>query len=201
MAEAEAEAEAATVRATRWPPPAPWSTSMPRIPSAATLARWQQLGERWVAGAQDRVIADAANKLDTIADTLTFLAIGDTTCRDRDAVHWLGHCMVRVPEGQVRAAARGRGRGPAPRPAPRLASWWPAGRSRNRRHAVRGLRAVRPGAGRRGRPGGRWAQWTHHAEEQFRTLRHAMEHFAQGGEGNGADDDDTLGTWSRCSSA
>ncbi|MFP3616562.1 flagellar biosynthesis protein FlhF, partial [Paraburkholderia sp. SIMBA_050] len=46
-----------------------------------------------------------------IADTLTFLAIGDTSCRDRDAVHWLGHCMVRVPEGQVRAAARGRGQG------------------------------------------------------------------------------------------
>ncbi|MGO4280490.1 flagellar biosynthesis protein FlhF [Cupriavidus sp. OV038] len=197
MAEAEAEAEAATVRATLAAARTVVNLNA-SLPSAATLARWQQLGERWVAGTRKttRVIADgAANKLDTIADTLTFLAIGDTTCRDRDAVHWLGHCMVRVPEGQVRAAARGRGQG--------------AGAEAGTEACLVVSRLVDretgdmlsvdyvlcdPALADVAAQVARWAQWTHHAEEQFRTLRHAMEHFAQGSEGNGAGDDDTLGT-------
>lgn len=194
MAEAEAETEAATVRTTLAAARTVVNLNG-SLPSAATLARWQQLGERWVAGTRKttRVIADgAANKLDAIADTLTFLAIGDTTCRDRDAVHWLGHCMVRVPEGQVRAAARGRAQNGAEAGTEAcLVVSRLVDRETGEMLSVEYV-LCDPALAEDAAQVARWAQWTHHADEQFRTLRHAFEHFAQaaGTEGEG----DALGS-------
>ncbi|MGT2490002.1 hypothetical protein ACU4GD_04355 [Cupriavidus basilensis] len=50
------------------------------MPAAATLARWQQAGERWLAAARKttRVVSGgAAVKLDALAETLTFHAVED----------------------------------------------------------------------------------------------------------------------------
>jgi len=194
MADAEAEAEAATVRATLGAARTVVNLNA-SLPSAATLARWQQRGERWVAGTRKttRVIAGGiANKLDTVADTLTFLAIGDATYRDRDAVHWLGHCMVRIPEGQVRAAARGRGNAAESGTEACLVVSRLVDRETGDMLAVDYV-LCDPALADEAAQVARWAQWTLNADEQFRTLRHALEHFAQAGESDGeADVADTL---------
>jgi flagellar biosynthesis protein FlhF len=183
LAEAEADAEAATVRATLAAARTVVNLNT-SLPGTATLARWQQLGERWVAGTRKttRVIADGlANKLDTIADTLTFHAGGDVTCRDRAAAQWLAHCLVRIPEGQVRTAARGRGNAAEAGIEACLVV------SRMIDHETGDTLAVEymlcdPALADDAAQVARWSQWTIAAEEQFRTLRHATEHFAQEGD-------------------
>ena len=190
MSEAEADAEAESVRSTLAAARTVVNLNT-SLPAAATLARWQQLGERWVAGTRKtaRVIAGGmASKLDAIADTLTFHAIGDATWRDRDAVHWLGHCMVRIPEGQVRAAARGRGNAAEAGTEACLVVSRMIDRETGDTLSVEYVLcdvALADDAAQVGR----WMQWTIAAEEQFRTLRHAIEHFVQeGGEsGNHGD--------------
>jgi flagellar biosynthesis protein FlhF len=184
MSEAEADAEAETVRTTLAAARTVVNLNT-SLPSATMLARWQQLGERWVAGTRKttRVIADGlANKLDTIADTLTFHAVGDTTWRDRDAVHWLGQCIVRIPEGQVRTAARGRTNAAeagieACLVVSRLVDC-ETGDTLAVEYVLCDVALAEDAA-----HVARWMQWTIAAEEQFRTLRHAIEHFAQEGEG------------------
>ncbi|SDD62450.1 flagellar biosynthesis protein FlhF [Cupriavidus sp. YR651] len=183
MTEAEVDAEAATVRATLAAARTVVNLN-DTLPSAATLARWHQLGERWVAGTRKttRVIADGmANKLDTIADTLTFVAIGDTTWRDRDAVHWLGHCMVRIPEGQVRTAARGRANAAEGGSEACLVVSRLVDRDTGDMLAVDYVLCDTALAGDAAQVA-RWNKWTQDADEQFRTLRHAIGHFAQDGE-------------------
>ncbi|MCA3191764.1 MULTISPECIES: flagellar biosynthesis protein FlhF [unclassified Cupriavidus] len=183
LAEAEADAEAATVRATLAAARTVVNLNT-SLPGTATLARWQQLGERWVAGTRKttRVIAGGlANKLDTIADTLTFHAAGDVTCRDRAAAQWLAHCLVRIPEGQVRTAARGRGNAAEAGIEACLVV------SRMIDHETGDTLAVEymlcdPALADDAAQVARWSQWTIAAEEQFRTLRHATEHFAQEGD-------------------
>lgn len=183
LAEAEADAEAATVRATLAAARTVVNLNT-SLPSPATLARWQQLGERWIAGTRKttRVIAEGlANKLDTVADTLTFHAVGDVTCRDRAAAHWLAHCPVRIPEGQVRTAARGRGNAAEAGIEACLVV------SRMIDHETGDTLSVEyvlcdPALADDAAQVARWSHWTVAAEEQFRTLRHAMEHFAQEGD-------------------
>lgn len=183
LAEAEADAEAATVRSTLAAARTVVNLNN-SLPNAATLARWQQLGERWVAGTRKttRVIADGqANKLDTVADTLTFHAVGDVTCRGRDAAHWLAHCLVRIPEGQVRAAARGRGNAAESGIEACLVV------SRMIDHESGDTLSVEyvlcdPALADDAAHVARWSQWMAVAEEQFRTLQHAMTHFAQEGD-------------------
>ena len=183
LAEAEADAEAATVRATLAAARTVVNLNT-SLPGTATLARWQQLGERWVAGTRKttRVIADGlANKLDTIADSLTFHAAGDVTCRDRAAAQWLAHCLVRIPEGQVRTAARGRGNAAEAGIEACLVV------SRMIDHETGDTLSVEyllcdPALADDAAQVARWSQWTIAAEEQFRTLRHAVEHFAQEGD-------------------
>lgn len=190
LAEAEAEAEAATVRATL----AAARTVVnlhASLPTTTTLARWQQTGERWVAGMRKttRVIANGvANKLDIIADTLTFHAIGEQAWRDRDAVQWLGHCMVRVPEGQVRTAARVRTDGSEAGIEACLVVSRLVDRATGEMLATEYMLCDAALAGDAARVA-RWSRWADAAEEQFRTLRHAVEHFAQeAGQGGDAAD-------------
>jgi len=183
IAEAEADADAATVRSTL----AAARTIVnlvSSLPTPATLARWQQLGECWVAGTRKttRVIADGqANKLDTIADTLTFHAIGDVEFRERDAVHWLAHGIVRIPDGQVRTAARQRGAGGEVGSEACLVVSRLVDRQSGEMLSVDYL-LCDPALADVAAQVARWSQWTLAAEEQFRTLRHAMEHFAQPGD-------------------
>ncbi|AZG16239.1 flagellar biosynthesis protein FlhF [Cupriavidus pauculus] len=187
LSEAEADAEAATVRATLAAARTVVNLNS-SLPTPATLARWQQTGERWIAGARKtmRVIADgAANKLDTVADTLTFHAIGDVTYRDRAAAHWLAHGLVRIPDGQVRAAARGKGHAGESGTEACLVV------SRLVDHETGDTVSVEytlcdPALADDAAQVARWSQWTLAAEEQFRTLRHAIEHFAQDGDADAA---------------
>ncbi|WP_404993964.1 flagellar biosynthesis protein FlhF [Cupriavidus pauculus] len=186
LAEADAEAEAATVRTTLAAARTVVNLNT-SLPSPATLARWQQNGERWVAGTRKttRVIANGlANKVDTIADTLTFHAIGDVRCRDRDAVHWLAHCLVRVPDGQVRAAARGRANAANAGEAAETGTEACLVVSRMIARDTGDTLSVEytlcdPALADDAAQVARWTQWTLDAEDQFRTLRHAMDHFAQ----------------------
>jgi len=183
MSEAEADAEAETVRSTLAAARTVVNLNT-SLPSGNTLARWHQLGERWVAGTRKttRVIADGlANKLDTIADTLTFHAVGDTTWRERGAVHWLGQCIVRIPEGQVRTAARGRANAAEAGTEACLVVSRMVDCETGDTLAVEYMLcdvALAEDAAHVAR----WMQWTIAAEEQFRTLRHAIEHFAQEGD-------------------
>lgn len=190
ITEAEAGAEAATVRATLAAARTIVNLNT-SLPSPATLERWQQTGERWVAGTRKttRVIANGlANKLDAIADTLTFHAIGDVTCRDRDAVHWLGHCPVRIPEGQVRTAARGRGTGAEAGTDACLVVSRMVDRDSGDTLSVEYV-LCDPALADHAAQVARWSQWTIAAEDQFRTLRHAVEHFAQDHARDGGEDD------------
>ncbi len=183
LSEAEADAEAATVRATLAAARTVVNLNA-SLPTAATLARWQQLGERWIAGTRKttRVIAEGlANKLDTVADTLTFHAIGDVTCRDRAAAHWLAHCLVRIPEGQVRTAARGRGNAAETGIEACLVVSRMIDLETGDTLSVEYVLCDPALAGDAAQVA-RWSQWTTATDEQFRTLRHAMEHFAQDGD-------------------
>ncbi|NYI02422.1 flagellar biosynthesis protein FlhF [Cupriavidus plantarum] len=196
LAEAEAEAEAATVRATL----AAARTVVnlhASLPTTTTLARWQQTGERWVAGTRKttRVIANGmANKLDTIADTLTFHAIGELPWRDRDAVQWLGHCIVRVPEGQVRTAARVRTDGSEAGIEACLVVSRLVDRASGEMLSTEYILCDAALAGEAAHVA-RWSRWADGAEEQFRTLRHAAEHFGlEAGERSGADADASIHT-------
>ncbi|GMG92501.1 flagellar biosynthesis protein FlhF [Cupriavidus metallidurans] len=183
MSEADADAEAETVRATLSAARTVVNLNA-SVPSAAVIARWHQLGERWVAGTRKtaRVITGgAASKLDAIADTLTFHAIGDTTWRDRDAVHWVGHCAVRIPEGTIRAAGRARDNTAEAGTEACLVVSRMADRDTGETLAVEYVLcdvALTDDAAQVAR----WMQWANAADEQFRTLRHAAEHFAQDGD-------------------
>lgn len=188
MAEAEAEAEAATVRATLAAARTVVNVNS-SLPSTTTLARWQQINERWVASVRktSRVIADGiANKLDTVADTLTFHAIGEQSWRERDAVHWLGQCLVRVPEGQVRTASRGKGGVEVGIDACLVVSRL-VDRDSGETLATDYV-LCDPALADDAAHVVRWSRWAEAADEQFRTLRHAIEHFAQDADTDGSVD-------------
>lgn len=76
------------------------------VPAAGTVQQWHSAGERWLASARKttRVICDGtAWKVEALADTLTFHALGETQVRERDAMLWVAQTQVRTIESQVRA--------------------------------------------------------------------------------------------------
>ncbi len=173
----DAEAEAATLRATLSAARTVVNL-LDAMPSATTLARMQQAGERWLAGARKnaRVIRGGqAWKLDALAETLTFHVIGELQVRDRDAVQWLAQCIVRVPE----AAAR-RGAPEGGTEACLLVSRM-LDRKNGETLAVQYL-LCDPALADDAAQAARWVQWADGAEDQFRTLRHALDHFAREGD-------------------
>ncbi|SPK76069.1 putative flagellar biosynthesis protein, flagella-associated GTP-binding protein GTP-binding SRP family (plasmid) [Cupriavidus taiwanensis] len=146
------------------------------VPSAATLARWQQAGERWVASARKsaRVVsAGAAWKMDALADTLTFHAVGEDTVRERDAVRWLATAEVRVPDSPVRGKGTPDGGIDACLVVARLADR-ASGELLDTRYLL-----CDPALAQDAAQVARWALWTDAAEAGLRTLRHAIDHFAQ----------------------
>ncbi|QEZ44314.1 flagellar biosynthesis protein FlhF [Cupriavidus oxalaticus] len=146
------------------------------MPSAATLARWQQAGERWLAGARKavRVVsAGAAWKLDALADTLTFHAVGDAVVRERDAVRWLATADVRVPDSPARGKGAPEGGIDACLAVVRLVDR-ASGELLDTRYLLCDP-ALAPDAAQVAR----WAPWSDTAETRLRTLRHAADHFAQ----------------------
>lgn len=179
----DADAEAATLRATVGAARKVVHLA-DALPAAATLARWQQAGERWVAGARKTarvVCAGAAWKLDALADTLTFNAVGELPVNGRDAVQWLATAEVRVPEGPVRGRGTPEGGIDACLVIARLVDC-ASGELLESRYLL-----CDPAlAGEAGQVA-RWALWSDAAEARFRTLRHAVDHFAQDAEvGNAA---------------
>ena len=146
------------------------------VPSAATLARWQLAGERWVASARKtaRVVsAGTAWKLDALADTLTFHAVGEDTVRERDAVRWLATAEVRVPDSPVRGKGTPDGGIDACLVVARLADR-ATGELLDTRYLL-----CDPALAQDAAQVARWALWTDAAEAGLRTLRHAIDHFAQ----------------------
>ncbi|RDK06475.1 flagellar biosynthesis protein FlhF [Cupriavidus lacunae] len=146
------------------------------VPSAATLARWQQAGERWVAGARKTarvVCAGAAWKLDALADTLTFHAVGEDTVRERDAVRWLASADVRVPDSPVRGKGTPEGGVDACLVVARLADR-ATGELLDTRYLL-----CDPALAQDAAQVARWALWTDAADARLRTLRHAIDHFAR----------------------
>ncbi|TPQ36953.1 flagellar biosynthesis protein FlhF [Cupriavidus pinatubonensis] len=174
----EADAEVATLRATLGAA-RPVVHMLDALPAGATLARWQQSGERWVAATRKtaRVISGgAAWKLDALAETLTFHAMGEFTVRGREAVQWLATADVRVPEGPVRGRGAPEGGIDAKLVIARMVD-----------HASGELFDTRyllcdPQLSGQAAHTARWALWADNADAQFRTLRHALDHFAQDGE-------------------
>ncbi|WP_354685715.1 flagellar biosynthesis protein FlhF [Cupriavidus necator] len=149
------------------------------VPAAATLARWQQAGERWVASARKtaRVIsAGAAWKLDALADTLTFHAVGEATVRERDAVRWLASADVRVPESPVRGKGAPEGGIDACLVVARLVDR-ATGELLDTRYLL-----CDPALAQDAAQVARWSLWTDAADARLRTLRHAADHFAQDAE-------------------
>ncbi|AQV96535.1 flagellar biosynthesis protein FlhF [Cupriavidus necator] len=149
------------------------------VPAAATLARWQQAGERWVAGARKtaRVVsAGAAWKLDALADTLTFHAVGEDTVRERDAVRWLASADVRVPDSPVRGKGTPEGGIDACLVVARLADR-ATGELLDTRYLL-----CDPALAQDAAQVARWALWTDAADARLRTLRHAIDHFARDAE-------------------
>ncbi|MGY8525713.1 flagellar biosynthesis protein FlhF [Paracidovorax citrulli] len=76
------------------------------VPATGTVHQWQNAGERWLASARKttRVICDGtAWKVEALAETLTFHALGETQVRERDAMLWVAQTQVRTIESQVRA--------------------------------------------------------------------------------------------------
>ncbi|MDK3024817.1 flagellar biosynthesis protein FlhF [Cupriavidus taiwanensis] len=146
------------------------------LPSAATLTRWQQAGERWVASARKtvRVVsAGTAWKLDALADTLTFHAVGEDTVRERDAVRWLATADVRVPDSPVRGKGTPEGGIDACLVVARLVDR-ATGELIDTRYLL-----CDPALAQDAAQVARWALWTDAAEPGLRTLRHAIDHFAQ----------------------
>jgi len=174
----EADAEAATLGATLGAARTIVHL-LDNLPSGTTMARWQQTGERWVAGARKtaRVIrGGTAWKLDALAQTLTFHAVGELQVRGRDAVQWLAVADVRVPEGPVRHRGAPEGGIDACLVVARMVDC-----------ATRELIDTRyllcdPLLADAADQAARWSLWTDAAEGQFRTLRHALDHFMQEGE-------------------
>ncbi|EON18285.1 flagellar biosynthesis regulator FlhF [Cupriavidus sp. GA3-3] len=149
------------------------------VPTAATLARWQQAGERWVASARKtaRVVsAGAAWKLDALADTLTFHAVGEDTVREREAVRWLASAEVRVPDSPVRGKGTPEGGIDACLVVARLADR-ATGELLDTRYLL-----CDPALAQDAAQVARWALWTDAADARLRTLRHAIDHFAQDAE-------------------
>ncbi|MBP0638195.1 flagellar biosynthesis protein FlhF [Cupriavidus sp. AcVe19-6a] len=149
------------------------------MPSAATLARWQQAGERWIAGARKtvRVIsAGAAWKLDALADTLTFHAVGDAVVRERDAVRWLATADVRVPDSPARGKGAPEGGIDACLVVVRLVDR-ASGELLDTRYSLCDP-VLAPDAAQVAH----WTPWSDTAETRLRTLRHAADHFAQDAE-------------------
>ncbi|MGO4815160.1 hypothetical protein AB4156_37235, partial [Cupriavidus sp. 2MCAB6] len=153
------------------------------MPAAATLARWQQAGERWLATARKttRVVSGgAAVKLDALAETLTFHAVEDMDYRGRDAVQWIAQTPVRVLEGQARGT---RGAAESGIEAGLLVSRV-VDRENGQTLAVHYL-LCDPALSAEGVQLARWARWAEAGEAQLRTLRHAMDHLGQGGQAGG----------------
>ncbi|GLC96437.1 flagellar biosynthesis protein [Cupriavidus sp. TA19] len=149
------------------------------MPSAATLARWQQASERWIAGARKtvRVVsAGAAWKLDALADTLTFHAVGDAVVRERDAVRWLASADVRVPDSPARGKGAPEGGIDACLVVVRLVDR-ASGELLDTRYLLCDP-ALAPDAAQVAH----WTPWSDTAETRLRTLRHAADHFAQDAE-------------------
>ncbi|WP_455286462.1 flagellar biosynthesis protein FlhF [Cupriavidus necator] len=174
----EADAEAANLRAAM-SAARKVVNLLEAVPSAATLARWQQAGERWVANARKtaRVIsAGAAWKLDALADTLTFHAVDEATVGERDAVRWLASADVRVPESPVRGKGAPEGGIGACLVVARLVDR-ATGELLDTRYLL-----CDPALAQDAAQVARWAPWTDFADARLRTLRHAADHFAQDAE-------------------
>jgi flagellar biosynthesis protein FlhF len=179
----EAEADAASLRAAM-SAARKVVNLLEAIPAAATLARWQQAGERWVASARKsaRVLsAGAAWKLDALADTLTFHAVGEDHVGKREAVRWLASAEVRVPDSPVRGKGTAEGGIDACLVVARLAD-----RATGELLETRYL-LCDPALAQDAAQVARWAWWTDSADARLRTLRHAADHFAQDADaGHGA---------------
>jgi flagellar biosynthesis protein FlhF len=178
----EADAEAATLRATLGAA-RPVVHLVDALPAAATLTRWQQSGERWVAAARKtaRVICGGtAWKLDALAETLTFHAVGEVPVRGREAVQWLAMTEVRVPEGPVRGRGAPEGGIDAHLVIARTVDY-ASGELLDTRYLL-----CDPQLSGHAAHVACWSLWADNAEVQFRTLRHALDHFAQDGEGASA---------------
>ncbi len=122
----------------------------------------------------------AAWKLDALAETLTFHAVGELTVRGREAVQWLATADVRVPEGPVRGRGAPEGGIDAHFVIARMVDY-ASGEPLDTRYLL-----CDPQLSVRAPHVARWSLWADNAETQFRTLRHALDHFAQDGEGASA---------------
>jgi len=150
------------------------------LPGPAVLARWQQGGERWLAGARkgSRVLSGgAAWKIESLAETLTFHAMGDVSVQGREAVQWLAQVPVRVPEGPLQRRA-GRSGAEGGIEACLLVSRLVA-RDSGKSLETAYLLCDPELAGETGQLA-RWARWGQVADARFRTLRHALDHLARG---------------------
>lgn len=150
------------------------------MPAASAIARWQTAGERWLAAARKstRVICDGtAWKLDALADTLTFHAIGETQVRGREALQWVAQTSVRVVDAQhrpVKAAGADNGIDAT------LVVSRAIDRENGQTLAVDYTLcdgALSP----EGSQVARWARWSEGAESRCRTLRLATTHLRQSG--------------------
>jgi flagellar biosynthesis protein FlhF len=152
------------------------------VPAAATLARWQPAGERWLAAARKttRVVSGgAAVKLDALAETLTFHVVEDMDYRGRDAVQWIAQAPVRVLEGQARGTRGAEGGIEAGLLVSRVVD-----RDNGQTLAVHYL-LCDPALSAEGAQLARWARWAEAGQGQLRTLRHALDHLGQGGQDGG----------------
>jgi flagellar biosynthesis protein FlhF len=150
------------------------------MPTASALARWQTAGERWLAAGKKgtRVICDGtAWKLDALADTLTFHAIGETQVRGRDALQWVAQAAVRVVDGQHRPA---KGAGADSGIDAALVVSRAIDRENGQTLAV-DYTLCDAALGAEGSQVARWARWTEAGEARCRTLRLATTHLRQPG--------------------
>jgi flagellar biosynthesis protein FlhF len=150
------------------------------MPAPSALTRWQTAGERWLATARKttRVVCDgAAWKLDALADTLTFHAIGETQVRGRDALQWVAQASVRVVEAQHRPAKGASADGGIDAA---LVVSRAIDRENGQTLAV-DYTLCDPALAAEGSQVARWARWTEATEARCRTLRLATTHLRQPG--------------------
>ena len=150
------------------------------LPAPAVLARWQQGGERWLARARKgaRMLSGgAAWKVEALAETLTFHAVGELHEQGCDAVQWLAQVPVRVPDGPLQRRA-GRGNADGGTDACLLVSRLverDSGRLLDTSYLL-----CDPALADESARLAQWARWALAAEARFRTLRHALDHLARG---------------------
>jgi flagellar biosynthesis protein FlhF len=146
------------------------------FPAAASIARWQQDGQRWLAAARKTtrvVCGGSAWKLDALAETLTFHAHGDAIVRGRDAVQWLAQASVRVLEGAVRGA---RGAAPEGGVEAGLLVSRAIDRETGQTLSVDYV-LCDPALAGEGARVVQWARWAEDGDTRCRTLRHALDHL------------------------